>query len=526
MAGRIFLIAFNTDRTVRYINRLGGSGEDQSKYGGSVTVDSQDRATVIGQTSSTNFPVLNAFQATNQGSADAFAYQLGPDGLRNWATYLGGSGLDNARAASVDSGDSVYITGNAGSNNFPLSGAFFTNPGGYILRLTSAGVLSGSTFLELQAGASAVVTVPNAPGDAYVAGTTTSTSMPTRNAFQPTFGGGFTDAFLTRVHFDAVDVEVSQTANPSPYYSGEVLTFTLVVTNNGPDVASSVVLTDTLSRLADPDSPFEFRVVGLTTTLGTISQSGNTITASLGTMVPGATATVRVSVVTNTPSGLGTITSQASVATVPADVQPLNNRSTTGVRVNPDTRPRITALSPELVAAGGPSFTLTVNGRYFYPGATVLVNDSPRATSITSTERVTATLLASDIARAGALQIKVRVGSNTSLAAILLVGTPRLTFTATAAHRTPSGWRVTVLLRNTGSADAPGVRVTGGTLATRATTTALPQLVGLVPNTGSAATIDLDFPEAAGVSGASVAFRLTGTYSGGTFGGTAIVRLP
>lgn len=523
-----FLIAFNPDWTVRYINRMGGSSEDQSKYGGSVTVDANDNATVVGQTTSTNFPTLLAYQATNQGGGDAFAYQLGPNGLRNWATYLGGAGLDNARAAAVDEAGFIYITGSSASANFPLSGAFFSNPGGFVARLTPQGMLIGSSFLDRQLGASGIATIPGAQGDVYVVGSTSSTTMPQVRPFQAAFGGGFTDGFLDRIHFDAVDVEVTQTAAPYVYYSGDVATFTIQVTNNGIDPASNVVLTDTVSgtELADPDNHTTLAIVSATSTQGTVGVSGRVVTVNLGAMAPGATATVRVSVRMTVDTADLAVFSRAVATVTPGDVRPANNTSGTSLLTHVDTRPHLDNLSPDLVPAGGPAFLLTVNGRGFVPGVEVLINGLPRPTTYVTTNRVTATVLASDIATAGSAQVRVRLGSTPSEPLVLLIGTPRINFTATAAHRTPSGWRVTVRITNTGSADAPGLRVTGGTLATRATTTALPQLVGLLPNTGGAVTVDLDFPEAAGTSGATVAFRLNGTYSGGTFGGTALVRLP
>ena len=40
------------------------------------------------------------------------------------------------------------------------------------------------------------------------------------------------------------DLEVGKISTPDPVYAGDVLTYTLVVTNNGPSVASGVFLVD------------------------------------------------------------------------------------------------------------------------------------------------------------------------------------------------------------------------------------------------------------------------------------------
>src|SRR5205085_2782749 len=55
------------DPTLTYSTYLGGSGTDR---GLAVAVDASGSAYVTGDTSSTNFPVVNAFQPTNHGSAD------------------------------------------------------------------------------------------------------------------------------------------------------------------------------------------------------------------------------------------------------------------------------------------------------------------------------------------------------------------------------------------------------------------------------------------------------------------------
>ena len=64
-------------------------------------------------------------------------------------------------------------------------------------------------------------------------------------------------------------------------------------------------------------------------------------------------------------------------------------------------------LVPAVTAPGGPGFTLTVNGTGFATGAMVKWNGSPRATMVVSSMRVTATILASDVAVAGTVFVSV-----------------------------------------------------------------------------------------------------------------------
>jgi len=71
-----------------------------------------------------------------------------------------------------------------------------------------------------------------------------------------------------------------------------------------------------------------------------------------------------------------------------------------GVAFASDAAPLITQpLVPASTGAGGPSFTLTVNGTGFASGAVVNWNGSPRATTVVSSNQVTATITAVDIAK-------------------------------------------------------------------------------------------------------------------------------
>lgn len=522
-----FVARFNPDNSVGYINRFGGSNEDQPKFSGALTVDSLENVTVVGETNSTDFPVYGGLQSAPQGSMDGFVFQLGPTGLRNWATYLGGSGFDSAFAVSADAGGMLYITGTSASNNFPLDGAFFTNPGAYALRLTSSGALAGSTFLDRQLGVAGIVSIPTALGDAWVAGSTSSTTMPTRDAFQPSFGGGFSDGFLSRLHFDAVDLEVTQTAAPYTYYSGDVATFTIRVTNIGPDAASNVTLTDTISgtELADPDNHATLTLLGADTTLGSLTISGRVVTVNLGTMVPGATATIRVSVRMTVETANLAVFSRAVVATTPTDARPRNNTSTTSLLTHVDTRPRIVSLSPSAVAAGSPDFELTVRGQNFLPGSVVRVNGLLRSTTYIDSYLVRAQVRAGDVSAPGVVPITVQTPEGTSPAALLTVGTPRLSLSATARVAPGGGWLLDVRVLNSGTAAALSTLLNTATLGSTSTTSSLPQLLGTVGTSG-AATTTLAFPASSGVSGNSALLRLSGSHALGTFGGTLRVLLP
>ena len=77
-------------------------------------------AYVAGYTSSTNFPVLSAYQNGNRGMTDVFATKLSPAGSLIYSTYLGGNGDDRASGIAIDTARNAYVTGGTTSTNYPV----------------------------------------------------------------------------------------------------------------------------------------------------------------------------------------------------------------------------------------------------------------------------------------------------------------------------------------------------------------------------------------------------------------------
>jgi hypothetical protein len=73
----------------------------------------------------------------------------------------------------------------------------------------------------------------------------------------------------------------------------------------------------------------------------------------------------------------------------------------------PNPVPRLIGLIPTVIAAGGPGFSLTVNGTGFVPGAVVNFNGSPRQTAFFSASQLFAQLSAADVANVGTITITV-----------------------------------------------------------------------------------------------------------------------
>jgi hypothetical protein len=123
-----FLTVLNpTGSGLIYSTYLGGSTNDEGR---AIALDSAGHVYLTGDTGG-NFPILNAFQSTHQGTlgySDAFVAELDPSqsGAASlvYSSYLGGSGLDYGYGIAVDGSGNAYVTGYTGSTNFPTLNAF------------------------------------------------------------------------------------------------------------------------------------------------------------------------------------------------------------------------------------------------------------------------------------------------------------------------------------------------------------------------------------------------------------------
>jgi uncharacterized repeat protein (TIGR01451 family) len=120
------------------------------------------------------------------------------------------------------------------------------------------------------------------------------------------------------------DLSITKTDSPDPLLVDNLLTYTLNVSNGGPDTAKDVVVTDTL--------PSGVHYESSSTSVGSCSQSGGTVTCDLGDMQVDDSATITIDVTTKKA---GTIENLAEVSSSTADPVDSNNSATADTTVNP-----------------------------------------------------------------------------------------------------------------------------------------------------------------------------------------------
>ncbi len=130
-SGDVFLTKFTLDGgNLVFSTFLGGSGADT---GNAVTFDSTGHVWVTGATSSIDFPQTPlVIPSSLTGSQDWFISMLSADaGSLLVSYYLGGTGAQEAKGIVVDAKGTVYVAGNTGSGDFPVSvGSYQTVYGG------------------------------------------------------------------------------------------------------------------------------------------------------------------------------------------------------------------------------------------------------------------------------------------------------------------------------------------------------------------------------------------------------------
>ena len=110
---------------------------------------------------------------------------------------------------------------------------------------------------------------------------------------------------------------MAKSDSPDPVSKGAPLTYSVVVTNNGPGSAAGVQLSDSL--------PANVQFVSAASTAGSCTMTGSTVSCNLGSLSNGASATVTIIV---TPKKAGTLTNTANVSSSTSDPNPANNTDT------------------------------------------------------------------------------------------------------------------------------------------------------------------------------------------------------
>ncbi|MCE9552454.1 MAG: DUF11 domain-containing protein [Planctomycetes bacterium] len=181
-------------------------------------------------------------------------------------------------------------------------------------------------------------------GDPLVTPPSSSTTTGGTTAVSTTTGGTTTGGTTTggtttggsTTGGSTADLAIDKNDSVDPIAEGAQLTYTMTVTNNGPSPATNVIVTDPL--------PAGLTYVSSTASQGNTNANGTTVTAALGTIANGSSATVTIVATVNAGTGGSQLSNTATLsASSTTDPVPSNDTSTetTWVTVNPCNPPTV-----------------------------------------------------------------------------------------------------------------------------------------------------------------------------------------
>src|SRR5207245_1602914 len=251
-----------------------------------------------------------------------------------------------------------------------------THPAGWTCTTPAVGSTGtvSCTTASLASGATATFTIVVQVSPSTPDGTTISnTASVTSTTSDPNLLNNTATA-TTTVRAEA-DLSITKTDSPDPVRPGGSLTYTVSVTNGGPNAAASVTMNDPLPALTTFQS--ETHPAGWTCTTPAVGSTG-TVSCTTASLASGATATftIVVQVSPSTPDGT-TISNTATVTSTTSDPNLLNNTATATTTVRAEADLSITKTdSPDPVRPGGSlTYTVSVTNGGPNAAASVTMND-------------------------------------------------------------------------------------------------------------------------------------------------------
>ena len=286
------------------ITTVAGTGTDGfSGDGGPATNAQLDGPTGVAVDSSGNLFIADEgnerIRKVNTSGNISTVAGDGTDGFSGDGGPATSAQLDRPKAVAVDSIGNLFIVDQLNNRirKVDTSGNISTVAGG-----GSGGLGDGSAATSAQLGGPQGVAVDSS-GNVFIGDT--SNDRVRKVAAAP-----------------RTDLAVTMTDLPDPIHTGNNLTYSITITNNGPNTANSVIVTDTLPS----------GVTFVSATPGQGSCSGTSaVTCNLGTLANGATATVTI--VTTVTATSGSFSNTASVSATEDDPTSGNDSATANTSI-------------------------------------------------------------------------------------------------------------------------------------------------------------------------------------------------
>ena len=234
-----FLVKFDANGIRQWGTYYGGSGQDWAR---SCATDASGNVYISGKTSSSTGTTIATFGSHQPnygtGTFDSYLVKFDANGNRQWGTYYGGLGEDEAYSCATDASGNVYVAGFTDSNTgtvIATIGSHQSVYGGgaidsYLVKFDSNGGRQWATYYGGVGADRGYSCATDVFGNLYMVGGTdsnTGTAIATPGSHQPVFGG-LAESYL-------VKFSSTGTRQWGTYYGGlgNEYTYTCVTDLNG-----------------------------------------------------------------------------------------------------------------------------------------------------------------------------------------------------------------------------------------------------------------------------------------------------
>jgi hypothetical protein len=214
-----------------------------------IDVDNEGNSYIVGFTREPDFPVTpNAYKPPNMApnSRNIFVTKLNTDGSNLiFSTLIGGTGDEMPRSLEVDSNKNIYVVGETGSSDFPVTSDALYKPiniysTGFLFTLSSDGSeLLYSTYVGGSRMDGTMGIVLDTDEEVYVMGITNSTDFPTTpEAYETSLDNDYKIyimkiLFKPFINITSTTFDINKTTMTA-YSRGGIYNFKIKVFNTGP----------------------------------------------------------------------------------------------------------------------------------------------------------------------------------------------------------------------------------------------------------------------------------------------------
>lgn len=326
-----------------YSRLLGGETSSFGDWPGSIAVDPNGNAYIVGHTSSVDFPVTtDALQSTLNSSStgDGFLTVLSPDGFATlYSTYLGGSGTgpvgtilgDQVYGLKLDNAFNIYMVGMTFSGDFPttasgLQKTFGGGSGDGFLTVLSAVSVPRIMSVSPSSGIAGSTVLIDGSGFDSTTGTVTFGGVPA--SIQSWSPATISAQVPNTLSAGTADVVVTTTveASNAVAFTVENLTIGNLSPTNGPS-GTPITIHGTGFGLTQVSSVVSFNGVNASVN----SWSDNTIVVVLPAGVTTGNVVVSVGAVESNPANFTVVANPSIIASLTprANLQGWNNSAVT-----------------------------------------------------------------------------------------------------------------------------------------------------------------------------------------------------